>query len=385
MAAMKVEFLHQYHRHHRALAARPARRAPAALRARGRALRAAAEPARPRAGAREAVGGRRRLRRAAERCRSGGATISARASSPTRRGERRRRARSCCSPTPSIRTSSPRTCAPPSRCSTAGGYAVRAASARDGRALCCGRTYLATGMIEAARAEARRLLDALAPFVGRGVRDRRARAVLHPRAARRAARCSARAPTSAALARAALTFEEFLVARACGRTLVARPSGRPPYARALVHGHCHQKAFGAMPAVVAALKLVPGLTVEVVPSSCCGMAGAFGYRPRAPRRVAAHGRGRAAAGRSQRRRRYRHRRRRHELPAPDPRRRAARRAARRARARRRTLTVTPIRSVRLVARSARGCARATPCHTSQARSRGSEHARLQHCAESGNG
>ena len=63
--------------------------------------------------------------------------------------------------------------------------------------------------------------------------------------------------------------------RAAGRW--QRPFRASPYTRALVHGHCHQKAFGAMPAVVAALQLVPNLTVAVVPSSCCGMAGAFGY------------------------------------------------------------------------------------------------------------
>src|SRR5439155_4027975 len=45
----------------------------------------------------------------------------------------------------------------------------------------------------------------------------------------------------------------------------------------LLHGHCHQKAFGAMAAVEAALRLVPDLTVETVDSSCCGMSGAFGY------------------------------------------------------------------------------------------------------------
>jgi Fe-S oxidoreductase len=47
--------------------------------------------------------------------------------------------------------------------------------------------------------------------------------------------------------------------------------------KALVHGHCHQKALGAFDAVGAVLKLVPGLAVETVESSCCGMAGAFGY------------------------------------------------------------------------------------------------------------
>src|SRR5262249_57223706 len=50
-----------------------------------------------------------------------------------------------------------------------------------------------------------------------------------------------------------------------------------PEKRALLHGHCHQKAFGAMPAVQRALSLVPELKVETIESSCCGMAGAFGY------------------------------------------------------------------------------------------------------------
>ena len=44
-----------------------------------------------------------------------------------------------------------------------------------------------------------------------------------------------------------------------------------------LHGHCHQKAFGAMGAVEAVLKRVPGLQVAPIESSCCGMSGAFGY------------------------------------------------------------------------------------------------------------
>jgi Fe-S oxidoreductase len=131
-------------------------------------------------------------------------------------------------------------------------------------------------MIEAARREMKRVLDALEPFVARGVpivglepscvfglRDELG--LLWPGA------------RSKALAKAALMFEEFVVAeRAAGRW--SREFRRSAYSRALVHGHCHQKAFGAMPAVVAALKLVPELTVDVVPSSCCGMAGPFGYQ-----------------------------------------------------------------------------------------------------------
>src|SRR5262249_46951200 len=53
---------------------------------------------------------------------------------------------------------------------------------------------------------------------------------------------------------------------------------KPVAKRALLHGHCHQKSFAAMPAVEAVLRLVPDLAVETVDSSCCGMAGAFRYR-----------------------------------------------------------------------------------------------------------
>jgi len=45
-----------------------------------------------------------------------------------------------------------------------------------------------------------------------------------------------------------------------------------------VHGHCHQKSFGAFPDALAALRLIPGLTVRPIASSCCGMAGSFGYQ-----------------------------------------------------------------------------------------------------------
>jgi FAD/FMN-containing dehydrogenase/Fe-S oxidoreductase len=159
----------------------------------------------------------------------------------------------------------------------AAGYTIHVPAAPSGRALCCGRTYLATGMIDEARARARELCATLAPFVGRevpivglepscllGLRDELQR--LLPGAA------------SAALAAQALMLEELVTREhAAGRWPLEFK--RVPFARALVHGHCHQKAFGVMPSVMAALQLVPGLTVEAVPSSCCGMAGDFGFRP----------------------------------------------------------------------------------------------------------
>ena len=48
--------------------------------------------------------------------------------------------------------------------------------------------------------------------------------------------------------------------------------------RVIVHGHCHSKSFGAFPSVIRALKAIPNLPVAPIESSCCGMAGAFGYQ-----------------------------------------------------------------------------------------------------------
>jgi Fe-S oxidoreductase len=61
---------------------------------------------------------------------------------------------------------------------------------------------------------------------------------------------------------------------ACGRLQLSLGPIAP---KALVHGHCHQKSFGAFKAVEQALRLIPDLAVETIDSSCCGMAGAFGY------------------------------------------------------------------------------------------------------------
>jgi len=79
-----------------------------------------------------------------------------------------------------------------------------------------------------------------------------------------------------ALAEQAQLFEEFVDSeRSAGRfTLAFAPmEGRT----ALLHGHCHQKAFDTVDAAVSALQLIPGLNVETFEATCCGMAGAFGY------------------------------------------------------------------------------------------------------------
>ena len=79
------------------------------------------------------------------------------------------------------------------------------------------------------------------------------------------------------LAEHALTFEEFLAREAAAGRLDLPL--KPIAERALVHGHCHQKAFDAFSAVEAVLRLVPDLKVETIESSCCGMAGASATPP----------------------------------------------------------------------------------------------------------
>jgi Fe-S oxidoreductase len=128
--------------------------------------------------------------------------------------------------------------------------------------------------VEEARREAERVLAALAPYLARGVpviglepscllgfRDELP-AMIKDEAAQQ-------------LAALAFTFEEFLAREAGADRLKLRL--KPMAKRALVHGHCHQKAFDAFGAVETVLRLVPELKVEPIESSCCGMAGSFGY------------------------------------------------------------------------------------------------------------
>jgi FAD/FMN-containing dehydrogenase/Fe-S oxidoreductase len=157
----------------------------------------------------------------------------------------------------------------------AGGYRVHLPKAADrGRPLCCGRTFLSAGLVDHARAELDRLVEAFAPFAARGVPivGLEPSCLLTLRDELLSLRSDEVAKTISAHA---LMFEEFLVREAaCGRLQL--PLG-PIAPKAVVHGHCHQKSFGAFKAVEQALRLIPDLAVETIDSSCCGMAGTFGY------------------------------------------------------------------------------------------------------------
>ncbi len=157
----------------------------------------------------------------------------------------------------------------------AAGYRVHFNRAPQQRPLCCGRTYLASGQVDKAKAEARRTLDHLLPFVERGViivgLEPSCLLTLRDEFLRYGYGEEARA-----LARASLLFEEFLVReRDAGRMLLAlKPLDTP---RVLLHGHCHQKAFDALRPVEQVLRWIPDLEVKTLETSCCGMAGSFGY------------------------------------------------------------------------------------------------------------
>ena len=159
----------------------------------------------------------------------------------------------------------------------AAGYAVHAAGANtaDGQAaLCCGRTYLAAGRAEEAKAKARQLIEALLPFAQRGI----AIVGLEPSCLltlRDEMLAMGLGADAALIAEHALLFEEFLVREVRAGRFTPRLKAATQPMR--VHGHCHQKAFGAIQPVLEVLRLIPGADVSLIESSCCGMAGSFGY------------------------------------------------------------------------------------------------------------
>jgi Fe-S oxidoreductase len=154
------------------------------------------------------------------------------------------------------------------------GYRVTTPEPMVGRPLCCGRTFLAAGLVDEARAEARRMLDALSLAVVAGVPI----VGLEPACLltlRDEFPALLPGEETTALAARAQLFEEFVASEtASGR--FALPLKAMPGQTALLHGHCHQKAFGTAGAAAKALQLIPELNVETFDSTCCGMAGSFG-------------------------------------------------------------------------------------------------------------
>jgi len=154
------------------------------------------------------------------------------------------------------------------------GCRVQIAGDINARPLCCGRTFLSAGLIDEARTEARRLISALTPHLERGtpiiglepsclltLRDE------YP--------ALLTASLTKKLSEQSLLLEEFL---ARSHKQLRFDFETTASCRVAIHGHCHQKAFATLDAMTSALHLFPGIEPEFITSSCCGMAGAFGYQ-----------------------------------------------------------------------------------------------------------
>lgn len=143
-----------------------------------------------------------------------------------------------------------------------------------GRPLCCGRTFLSVGLIDKAKEEAQRLVDALLPYAEKGLPI----IGLEPSCLltlRDEIPALLPGKQTALIAKNAFMFEEFIADQS--ENSAFRLELKSPAAKIVLHGHCHQKAMNVMSSVERVLAMLPDTAVEKVESNCCGMAGAFGY------------------------------------------------------------------------------------------------------------
>jgi Fe-S oxidoreductase len=136
---------------------------------------------------------------------------------------------------------------------------------------CCGRPLISQGLLAEAREKAATLAEALHPIATRGEKilflEPSCLSALKedlPSLLRGEQQTKAKE-----VARACVLFEEFAAQ-------LDLPLRRGP-SKILVHGHCHQKSMGLLPATMKLLARIPGATVTDLDAGCCGMAGSFGY------------------------------------------------------------------------------------------------------------
>ncbi len=141
--------------------------------------------------------------------------------------------------------------------------------------LCCGRTQLAHGLVEAARKNAYRMLEALLPHVeaGRLIIGLEPSCLLAIRDDYKFLDLGAAVDK---VASHAVMFEEFIARETQAKRFKLNFESINTDVPLMVHGHCHQKAVGAMKSMRKVLKMIPELKFEIIEASCCGMAGSFG-------------------------------------------------------------------------------------------------------------
>ncbi len=153
------------------------------------------------------------------------------------------------------------------------GYVVHSPTKPRGH-YCCGRTYLSGGMVKEAKARLGALIEGLLPFARAGI----AIVGLEPACLltlRDEALVLGLGERAQIVAAQALLFEEFVARELRAGRFSLRLSALD--APLLLHAHCHQKAFEAVRPILEVLRLIPAAKPCLIESSCCGMAGSFGY------------------------------------------------------------------------------------------------------------
>ena len=139
---------------------------------------------------------------------------------------------------------------------------------------CCGRTYLAAGMVEKAKETLGELVDHLAPYADKNIPI----IGLEPSCLftlKDEALVMGFGDKAICVSKQAQLLEEFLASEVRAGNL--RLNLKAADKSVLFHGHCHQKAFAAVTPAMELLKLIPNAEPKLIESSCCGMAGSFGY------------------------------------------------------------------------------------------------------------
>ena len=157
------------------------------------------------------------------------------------------------------------------------GFKVIIPSLKNSRKnLCCGRTFLSSGLIDEAKIEAKNLVNNLSQYIDRGIpilglepsciftiKDEIPNILPCER--------------SEKLAQNIQLLEEYFFQELKANRLKINKK-KSKINKVLIHGHCHQKAFDSFNGTVKLLESIEGIVVEPISSSCCGMAGSFGYQ-----------------------------------------------------------------------------------------------------------
>ncbi len=135
---------------------------------------------------------------------------------------------------------------------------------------CCGRPLISQGLLREARALAETLVNGLYPLAERG----ESILFLEPSC------LSAVKDDAIGLLRGDLQDKARTVAGACHlfdeyAATLDLPLREHP-GKILLHGHCHQKSLGLLPATMRLLSKIPGAKPIDLDAGCCGMAGSFG-------------------------------------------------------------------------------------------------------------